>query len=168
MNNIALIEEQLSDLRENLKHHRLYDHLTEVDDIKIFMEKHVYAVWDFMSLLKALQQQLTCVSLPWKPSKNAKTARFINEIVLGEESDVNENGEPRSHFEMYVDAMNEVGSNPQKILDFVKAIDSLDDIFNTLNNFDLKQAEKEFLEFLVFMGSFYEASLTNLKSSLEN
>ena len=30
-----------------------------------------------------------------------------------------------------------------------------------------KMTEKEFLEFLVFMGTFYEASLENLKNSLE-
>lgn len=147
MNQIERIEEQISALRESLKNHELYYHLSEVEDIKTFMEKHVYAVWDFMSLLKALQHQLTCISLPWRPSHNAKTARFINEIVLGEESDVNEKGIPRSHFEMYIEAMSEVGADSGKILKLVNTVDSIQDIIEHLDSADLKKAEKEFLEF---------------------
>ena len=147
MNNNEQIEEHVSALRENLKNHELYTHLSEVQDIKIFMEKHVYAVCDFMSLLKALQQQLTCISVPWKPSNNGKTARLINEIVLGEETDVNEKGIPKSHFEMYIEAMNEVGADSEKILQFVKSTNSIEDIFDRIQNSNLKKAEKEFLEF---------------------
>ena len=147
MKKIEQIERHILELRESLKNHALYYHLSDVQDIKIFMEKHIYAVWDFMSLLKALQQQLTCISIPWKPSYNAKTARFINEIVLGEETDVNENGIRKSHFEMYIEAMNEVGASTEKILHFVKSTNSIDDIVSRIQNSNLKKAEKEFLEF---------------------
>lgn len=147
MNRIALIESQTSELRKALTQHELYHHLSEVDDVRVFMETHVYAVWDFMSLLKALQNHLTCTTLPWKPSKNAKTARFINEIVWGEESDINENGTPKSHFEMYIEAMNEVKASPDKILKLIDSIHSMDDIFEQLSNAHLGKAAKEFLEF---------------------
>jgi hypothetical protein len=147
MNRVAHIEQEIAGLRDALTNHSLYQQLTEVKDIKTFMEKHVYAVWDFMSLLKALQMQLTCVSLPWKPSGNPKAARFINEIVWGEESDVNENGVPQSHFEMYLEAMREVGADTHSVLSLIQNIDSMDDVFYQLENADLEPAVKEFLEF---------------------
>ncbi len=147
MNSLDWIEHNIKGLREQLTHHRLYTLLAEVEDIQVFMEKHVYAVWDFMSLLKALQNHLTCNTIPWKPVKNAKTARFINEIVFGEESDVNELGVPKSHFEMYLEAMQEVGANTDKILSIVDSTNSLADIFDIFSKANLKKAEQEFLEF---------------------
>jgi hypothetical protein len=147
MRRIDTIEREIAPLREQLKSHDLYYHLSGVEDIKVFMEKHVFAVWDFMSLLKALQRNLTCIDMPWKPSQNAKTARFINEIVLEEESDLNENGVPKSHFEMYLDAMKEVGANPDRILGFIRNIDSMQSLVDQLPYANLKKAEREFLEF---------------------
>ena len=77
--NIAHIQEEILSLREELKSHRLYQQLQTVEDIKIFTQDHVFAVWDFMSLLKTLQRELTCVSIPWVPRKKGKLTQFIND-----------------------------------------------------------------------------------------
>ena len=74
MTQIEIIETELASLRQELNQHPLYSNLKTIEDIKTFMESHVFAVWDFMSLLKALQNQLTTTSLPWMPAKNAATS----------------------------------------------------------------------------------------------
>ena len=124
MDQLSTIESAIEGKREALKNHEMYDLLQSVNDIRTFSESHVFAVWDFMSLLKALQQRLTCISIPWFPADNPVTARFINEIVLGEETDVDVDGEVKSHFEMYIEAMEEIGADTQPVLAFIEELKS--------------------------------------------
>jgi hypothetical protein len=108
---ITQLNKDIEPLRQQLITHSLYKNIGSIDDLRVFMEHHVFAVWDFMSLLKSLQQKLTCVSTPWMPIGSANTRYLINEIVAGEESDVDENGDRTSHFELYLRAMQQVGCN---------------------------------------------------------
>ncbi len=147
MKPLERIEQEIQHLRDALRTHPMYSLLSDIDDVRIFMEKHVYAVWDFMSLLKSLQLHFTCTSLPWMPKPNAKLARFINEIVHGEESDINELGIPKSHFEMYLDAMEEVNADTSIILNFISEIKDLSIIHTILKHSDLGEAEKRFLSY---------------------
>lgn len=107
---IATIETRLTPLRARLAAHPLYRSIHTEADLRTFMQSHVFAVWDFMSLLKSLQSRLTCTVSPWTPTALPASRRFINEIVLGEESDEYQ-GQPVSHFELYLQAMQEAGAS---------------------------------------------------------
>jgi len=143
--NIEHIQKVIASLRQELKSHRLYEQLESIDDIKIFTQDHVFAVWDFMSLLKALQIELTCVTIPWIPRKKGKLTQFINEIALAEESDVDLSGESKSHFEMYLDAMGHMGSDTQKIEIFMSKITQNISVSEALDIAEVPDAVKNFV-----------------------
>ena len=118
---LEVLKAQLKPLYSRLAAHPLYRSFHSVDDLRLFMESHVYAVWDFMSLLKTLQRGLTCIDTPWLPTADASSRRLINEIVMGEESDEYE-GEPVSHFELYLRAMQACGASTTGIEHFIAAV----------------------------------------------
>jgi hypothetical protein len=105
------LEREIEPMQRRLLQHPVYREVNTRERLRTFMEIHVFAVWDFMSLAKRLQRELTCVSLPWVPPRCTATARFINEVVLGEESDLGLDGEPTSHLFLYREAMREVGAD---------------------------------------------------------
>jgi hypothetical protein len=88
INHIEKLKQTIEPLRQEIIHHKVYSAIKNIDDLKVFMQFHVYAVWDFMSLLKTLQSNLTCTSVPWFPKGSADTRYLINENDVGEESDI--------------------------------------------------------------------------------
>lgn len=129
---------------ERLGGHRLYTKLTSPERVRVFMEHHVFCVWDFMCLLKSLQREVTCVVVPWVPKGDAHARRFINEIVVGEESD-EVNGRVFSHFEMYLEAMRDVGANTSSIERFVKEIEEGHLLHVAMTRADVPAAAREFV-----------------------
>jgi len=123
MNNpLERIKTTIEPLRQEIIHHKVYSMITGMEELRIFMQYHVFAVWDFMSLLKTLQNNLTCTTIPWFPKGSADTRYLINEIVTGEESDVDSNGQRKSHFELYLEAMNQCGADCSQIDSFIKEL----------------------------------------------
>ncbi|UUO07089.1 DUF3050 domain-containing protein [Blastopirellula sp. J2-11] len=119
---LAQIEQAIQPRRDALLSHPIYEQLTDVDALRNFMQRHVFAVWDFMSLLKALQREATCVHVPWTPRADGASCRLINEIVLGEECDEDGRGGYCSHFELYLDAMRDVGANVEPVEAFIHMV----------------------------------------------
>jgi hypothetical protein len=102
-------------LAKRVRSHEVFARLASIDDVRVFMEHHVWAVWDFMSLLKSIQSALAPAAAPWTPVRDPESARFVNEIVLGEETDEAPDGGHASHFEIYLSAMEAAGARMDAI-----------------------------------------------------
>jgi hypothetical protein len=139
----------VASLRDELNQHPVYRSLHDLNDVRCFMSQHVYSVWDFMSLLKTLQQAVAPAAAPWAPVGSPQLRRFINEIVLEEESDEglpDEAGNKTyaSHFELYCQAMREVGADDEAPRTFVAAVQR-DGIDHALQQQAIPEAARRFM-----------------------
>jgi len=123
----AISKDVIQAFQGQLENHPIYESLRNIEDLRIFMEHHVYSVWDFMSLIKYLQAVVAPSSYPWVPEGDGNVRRFINELVLEEESDEgftpdSDSNSFSSHFELYCEAMKEIGADSTAPLKFVDAV----------------------------------------------
>jgi Protein of unknown function (DUF3050) len=118
---ISRLKAAVAATRSSVVTHEIYSRLDSHAAIVTFMEHHVFAVWDFMSLLKSLQRNLTCVQVPWVPTGPTSSRRLINDIVLVEESD-ELGGGFISHFELYLQGMSQAGADTTVIEPFIELI----------------------------------------------
>ena len=144
---IEKIKNATASLRQEIVNHKVYSMIEDIDDLKIFMQYHIYAVWDFMSLLKALQNNLTCTTIPWFPKGSADTRNLINEIVVGEESDVDSFGVRKSHFELYLDAMHQCNADTSKIDRFITELKQSGDFNSAYEASDAPDEARDFVDF---------------------
>ncbi len=140
LNEITLIRTQLLE-------HPMYKEVNTAEKVKVFMKHHVFAVWDFMSLLKRLQRSVTSVSVPWFPYDKPLFTRLINEIVVAEESDIDGKGGYKSHFELYLDAMTEVGADLIPINSFLNDLKNGKSVSEALQDKNIPQSAAEFVSF---------------------
>jgi hypothetical protein len=114
----------IASFKTQLENHPVYEAVSSIEDLRCFMEHHVYSVWDFMSLIKYLQAEVAPTRYPWTPHGDGSVRRFINELVLEEESDeTHVPGEHSSHFELYQRAMREIGADTAPVSAFIRAVD---------------------------------------------
>ena len=144
---IENIKKVIEPFRQEIVNHKIYSAIKNLDDLKVFMQFHVYAVWDFMSLLKILQNNLTCTSVPWFPKGSADTRYLINEIVVGEESDVDLYGTRKSHFELYLDAMHQCGADTAKVENFIAVLQNTRDFNAAFISSETPTEAKQFVDF---------------------
>ena len=123
---ISQLQAGVEEARQAVVRHALYSRVgagAGLGLLRCFMEHHVWAVWDYFQLLKRLQAELSCTRLPWVPSQDPQLRRFINEIVLEEESDLTEDGASHaSHLELYLRAMQQAGADTGPITSFLAAV----------------------------------------------
>ena len=141
------IKKIIEPLRQEIIHHKVYSAIKDIEDLKIFMQYHIFAVWDFMSLLKALQNNLTCTSIPWFPKGSADTRHLINEIVVGEESDIDSFGNRKSHFELYLDAMQQCGASTSQINNFITVLKNTGDFKSAFITSETPKEAQDFVDF---------------------
>ena len=144
--NLKTLRTRIEPLRQQIVQHELYTKINTIEAIRVFMQHHVVAVWDFMSLLKSLQRELTCVSNPWLPVGSANTRYLINEIVTGEESDVDQAGNRISHFELYLKAMEQAGANKIPIQELIASLQNGKLVDQALATSSLPDAAKRFAQ----------------------
>lgn len=149
MTRIEHLTSRIQPQRDMLLQHPVYSSISNMEDLRLFMEAHVFAVWDFMSLLKALQIKLTCVELPWRPVADPELRHLINEIVLAEESDVAADGRHMSHFELYHESMVKAGANTSKIDALVQGLQQGRSWLSVLQELDIPIGVKNFVDFSV-------------------
>jgi hypothetical protein len=131
-------------VRREVLEHPIYTRLKTIQDVNTFTENHVFAVWDFMSLLKRLQQELTCVEVPWVPRGSEVSRRLINDIVLVEESDELDGGFI-SHFELYVRGMEQAGADVKPINQFLNSVRNGAGVLDALASSPVPPAAAEFV-----------------------
>lgn len=141
----ALLVAKIRALSTEMKHHRVFGLIYNIENLRLFMSWHAFAVWDFMSLVKRLQIEFTSVSLPWTPPRSAETARLINEIVLGEETDIAPMASHLSHYELYMAAMEEVGANTMQIRTFIDLVSANMPVEEAMRIVDAPLAVHEFV-----------------------
>jgi hypothetical protein len=138
---------KIQPIRNRLLSHPVYAQIKDLNGLQQFTSYHVFAVWDFMSLLKSLQMGLTCVQLPWMPVGSANTRFLINEIVAGEESDIDEYGNRISHFELYMQAMKQMGASTKNMETLIEHVQSGKSIQESISILDIPDQVKAFLGF---------------------
>lgn len=146
MNHIEKLQQAVAPLKQRLINHDVYKKIVSLEHLHLFMQHHIFAVWDFMSLLKVLQRNLTCVDIPWVPKGDAETRYLINEIVTGEESDEDEQGNRHSHFELYLEAMQQSGCATDNIDRMLAALAAGKSVTEALESGNAPQAAKSFVQ----------------------
>ncbi|NEO91451.1 MAG: DUF3050 domain-containing protein [Moorea sp. SIO3G5] len=141
------LEEQLKPSRMALINHPLYQQLNDLVSLQIFMESHVFAVWDFMSLIKTLQHRVTCLDVPWVPPTDINSARMVNEIVLAEETDEVSPGNYISHYDLYMVAMTEIGADTNPIKTFISSLRKGIPAEQTIASISIPELTKTFVKF---------------------
>lgn len=137
---------KLMPLKKKIIEHPLYANINSLPNLRIFMEQHVFAVWDFMCLLKELHRNIVSTSAPWFPPKDALSANLINSILIEEEGDIAEDGVTySSHYDTYLKAMERIGAKTKVIKHMLKSLQDGHDLINVIKSLPIQEGTKNFM-----------------------
>jgi len=143
---LVQLQNNLAPYRQRLLEHPIYANVNSVPRLRAFMESHVFAVWDFMSLLKVLQRDLCGTTIPWTPPRSSAAARLINEIVVGEETDLHPAGGYASHFQLYLEAMREFGAETSAVEGLIARLREGTSLSIALRRPEIPEGARRFVE----------------------
>ena len=162
MEMVNQLTKEMNHLIQEIAEHEMYLEINNEEDLKIFMEAHVFAVWDFVCLLKELHRQIVSTSAPWFPPKDALTAHLIGCMLVEEESDITIDGDYSSHFEMYLAAMDDIGASTTKIRQFLKYLEAG---FSVSKALKMSEVPKFIQDFVLTTFSFFNCKEHELAAS---
>lgn len=141
------LNQQLTEFKNKLQQHPAFNSIQSLAELKIFSAYHIFLVWDYMSLLKSLQTQLTCIQTPWKPVQSPHIRYLINSLVLKEESDIAADGNYASHYEMYRDAMQAMNADTGLMDNLMAHIETNMPVIKAIELSNIPGPLKDFLEY---------------------
>jgi hypothetical protein len=149
MDNLDKYKDEITELKNSIYYHKLFQKKLNIAQARYFMECHVFSVWGFMSILKALQFSISKNTLPWLPTLNTRNGltNFINEIVLSEESDCIDGIGYISHFEIYLEAMKEINADTTQIMQLIKNIEEKGFSDHFIKKLEILDEVKNFIRF---------------------
>lgn len=156
---VEQLTKQLSPLLSQIDNHPLYFEISSIQKLQLFMEQHVFAVWDFMCLLKELHRRIVYTTAPWFPPKDALSANFISSILVEEEGDITEDGSYASHFEIYMAAMKKIGADTSPIQKLLQLLREGQKIHEAIHLIPIRPGTKKFV---LTTFSFFNRSLHEL------
>lgn len=159
---IDQLTKRLLPLTTKIVNHPLYTDISSVGNLKLFMSEHVFAVWDFMCLLKELHRRIVSTSSPWFPPKDALSANLISSILVEEEGDITEDGNYASHFDIYLSAMEKIGADTRPINELLMALVNGCNIQDAIELVHLRSGTKQFV---LTTFSFFERPLHELAAA---
>ena len=119
---LSQLELTIAPLVAAINQHPIFSAIDSIDRLRRFAQIHVYAVWDFMCLLKALQRKLSFTNLLWLPPLDHLGCHLVNTMLAEEESDFIAEKRYLSHFELYLEAMQQCGADIAPISAFINEI----------------------------------------------
>lgn len=144
-----MIQEINQNFRLELKdfsNHSIHQHINTKQQLQMYMEHQVFAVWANMSLLNYLKEEFTKTTNPWLPIGDPELRFLINKTNLQEETAKNYFGAHQSEFEIYLDAMASTGANTENITNFLRHVSHGTDIFLIIAASKLPLCIKQFIK----------------------